>query len=119
MATIIINTRGSIADEIAAAGIELICNEDMNFVISDKDLARLRTEFPTAYDDIYLVQNDRVDDVECSRDGHQGITLSYTIDGKPYEITGEFFIDKAGVLHHSAADPADPTKEIEITYQYI
>lgn len=66
-----------------------------------------------------LTNNPRVDNVECTREGHQGITLSYEIDGKPYEVTGEFFIDRNGVLHHSAIDPSDETKEIEILVQYF
>lgn len=61
----------------------------------------------------------RVANVECTRDGHQGITLSFELDGVPYEVTGEFFIDKSGVLHHSVTDPQDESKEIEITYQYF
>lgn len=118
MAQVTINTRGSITDEITSL-LDIKCDENMNLVISDKHLAYLRQEFPEAYSDIYLVNDERVDDVECSRDGHNGITLWYTIDGEPYSVSGEFLIDEAGVLHHNAIDPKDDTKEIEILCQYM
>ena len=66
-----------------------------------------------------LTNNPRVDNVDCTRDGHQGITLSYDIDGIPYSVTGEFYIDKKGVLHHMATDPKDGDSEIEILVQYL
>lgn len=56
MANVIINTRGSIADEIIEAGINITCNENMDMVISDEDLERIRIQFPAAYDDIYIVE---------------------------------------------------------------
>ena len=56
MANVIINTRGSIAEEVIEAGIVITCNENMDMVISESDLERLRTEFPAAYEDIYIVE---------------------------------------------------------------
>lgn len=50
-----INFRSNISDEIAEAGIVMTCDEDMNLIISDFDYERLRTEFPAAFDDCYLV----------------------------------------------------------------
>ena len=66
-----------------------------------------------------LTNNPRVDNVECTRDGHQGISLYYEIDGIPFNVTGEFYIDRKGVLHHYAADPKDENNEIEILVQYF
>lgn len=65
-----------------------------------------------------LTNNKRVNNVECTKDGNQGITLYYEIDGKPFTVTGEFYIDKNGVLHHSAIDPTNENEEIEIMVQY-
>lgn len=50
-----------------------------------------------------LTNNPRVTNVECFKDEGQGINLCYKIDGKPYEVQGEFEIDSNGVLHHWAA----------------
>ena len=117
MATITINTRGSISEDIMEK-VNIICNDNMDMIVSDTDLSYIRAKYPEAYGDIYIVNDKRVDDVECTRDGHQGITLSYTIDGIPFSVTGEFMIDKAGVLHHMATDPKDENNDIEILVQY-
>lgn len=45
-----------------------------------------------------------------------GLYIQYEIDGNQYECTGEFYIDKDGVLHHTHIMPDG--EEIEITYQY-
>ena len=66
-----------------------------------------------------LTNNPRIQNVECTRDGHQGITLYYELDGVPCAVSGEFYIDKHGVLHHTVADPKDEAKEIEILVQYF
>lgn len=118
MQQITINTRGSFSEEIISL-LDIRCNKDMNYVISDEHLAYLRQEYPETYSDIYLVNDDRIGNVECLRDGHNGITLWYTIYDKPYSVSGEFLVDKAGILHHNAIDPDNDSKEIEILCQYI
>lgn len=65
----------------------------------------------------YLRPDTLIENVECTRDGHQGITLSYDLDGYHAEVTGEFYIDKDGMLHHTAIDCEG--HEVEITYKYF
>ena len=66
-----------------------------------------------------LTNNRRIQNVEYTRDGHQGVTLYYELDGVPSSVSGEFYIDKQGVLHHTVTDPKDETNEIEIMVQYF
>lgn len=44
-------------ETIEAAGIIFICDENMNFTISDEDYERLEKEFPAAFDDCFIVPN--------------------------------------------------------------
>lgn len=53
-----INFRNGVPDEITDAGISLICDENMNLQVSEEDYERLRTEFPAAFDDSYIVEED-------------------------------------------------------------
>ena len=43
-------------EELAAAGIELICSSSMNYEISDEDYQRLEEEFPAAFEDSFIVE---------------------------------------------------------------
>ena len=45
-------------DEIAKAGITMICDKDMNLQISEDDYKRLEDEFEAAYMDSYIVKDD-------------------------------------------------------------
>ena len=57
---ITINFIGGVADfdEIAKAGITMICDEDRNLRISKEDYKRLENEFPAAYMDSFIVKDD-------------------------------------------------------------
>lgn len=43
-------------EELAAAGIVLICDNAMNYEISDDDYQRLEDEFPAAFEDSFIVE---------------------------------------------------------------
>jgi DNA-binding XRE family transcriptional regulator len=45
-------------DEIAKAGITMICDENMNLKISKEDYRRLKDEFEAAYMDSFIVKDD-------------------------------------------------------------
>lgn len=45
-----------------------------------------------------------------------GLNLCYAVDDKEYNVTGEFFIDKHGVLHHTHI--TEDGEEVEVVYQY-
>ena len=45
-------------DEIAKAGITMICDENMNLKISKEDYKRLEKEFEAAYMDSFIVKDD-------------------------------------------------------------
>ena len=45
-------------DEIAKAGITMICDENMNLQISEEDYKRLENEFEAAYMDSFIVKDD-------------------------------------------------------------
>lgn len=47
--------------------------------------------------------------------GHD--TLIYFADGKEYNVTGEFYIDCQGILHHTHI--FDDREELEVTCQYL
>ena len=53
-----INFRNPIPDEITEAGINLVCDKDMNIKITDEDFERLEREFPDAFMDCYIIEND-------------------------------------------------------------
>jgi hypothetical protein len=99
---------------IDAAGIILICDENMNFTISDEDYERLKAEFPAAFDDCFIIH--KVEDVELDKHNNQGDYLSWVIDGVPQWCQGEFFVDKDGILHHTAIAPNGDEVEITIPY---
>lgn len=61
-----------------------------------------------------ITNNNRIDNVEVTKAG-VGMNLYYELDGKGYNITGEFWIDKKNVLHHDALDANG--EEIEILVQ--
>lgn len=54
----------------------------------------------------------RVDNVELTKGGYGNDSLYYEVDGVPYTVTGEFYIDKQGILHHQHDD------DIEVTVKY-
>jgi hypothetical protein len=41
-----------------------------------------------------------IDNIEITKMG-MGYNLNYSVDGKDYTVTGEFYIDKDGYLHHT------------------
>ena len=43
---------------LAAADINFTCNSNMDLVISDEDYERLEKEFPAAFDDCYIVEDE-------------------------------------------------------------
>lgn len=45
-------------DEIAKAGITMICDENMNIKISKEDYRRLKYEFEAAYMDSFIIKDD-------------------------------------------------------------
>lgn len=49
----------------------------------------------------------KITDVEYN---HQTDTLTWCYNGKEYNCTGEFFIDRKGYLHHTFITP---TKQVE------
>ena len=61
------------------------------------------------YNDI--TDNPRIDNVEVTKAG-TGLNLYYELDGHPYNVTGEFYIDSHSVLHHDITD--EDGEEIEI-----
>ena len=57
-----------------------------------------------------------VEDVELEKGGYGHDTLSWVLDGEYQDCTGEFYVDKAGMLHHTAI--AANGDEVEITIKY-
>ncbi len=60
--------------------------------------------------------NHEIEIIEVGKSG-DGLYLQYEIDGTQYDCTGEFYIDKNGVLHHTHIMPDG--EEVEVTYQYF
>ena len=86
------------------------------------------TEFGVCHDAIQkVVINDEgkavcvtmhtVEDVELEKGGYGHDTLSWVLDGEYQDCTGEFYVDKTGMLHHTAIAPNGD--EVEITAKYL
>jgi hypothetical protein len=58
-----------------------------------------------------------VEDVELEKGGYGHDTLSWVLDGEYQDCTGEFYVDKDGMLHHTAIAPNGD--EVEITAKYL
>lgn len=46
---------GEWSDELYNAGIDMVCNDNMQVEISEDDMERIKEEFPAAFDDIVIV----------------------------------------------------------------
>lgn len=57
-----------------------------------------------------------IEDIELMKAGYGHDTLTWTLDGEEQSCTGEFFVDKNGMLHHTAI--AANGDEVEITIKY-
>lgn len=64
----------------------------------------------------HLRPDHKVEDVELAKHNNGGDYLSWTLDGAEQWCQGEFFIDKDGILHHTAIAPNGD--EVEITIKY-
>lgn len=61
---------------------------------------------------------ENVENIELLKGNYnQGDTLSWSYDGKDYSSTGEFFVDKNNMLHHTFVTPDGKEIEIEIKYE--
>ena len=59
-----------------------------------------------------------IENVELLKGSYnQGDTLSWSYGGKDYSATGEFFIDKDNILHHTFVTPDGDEIEIETKYE--
>lgn len=58
-----------------------------------------------------------LEDVELEKGGYGHDTLSWVLDGEYQSCTGEFYVDKTGMLHHTAIAPNGD--EVEITAKYL
>lgn len=57
------------------------------------------------------------DNIELTKTNHMGDTISCTIAGKPYDVTGEFYIDREGFAHHTFILPLSG-REVEVKVRY-
>lgn len=59
----------------------------------------------------------QITDVELTKGNfNQGDTLRYKANGEEQCVTGEFYIDKNGILHHSHIFPDGTEVEIKTKY---
>lgn len=65
-----------------------------------------------------ITNNLRIDNVEVTKSFGTGLNLYYECDGKPYNITGEFWIDRKQVLHHTHEDENGTEIEILVQLEY-
>lgn len=57
-----------------------------------------------------------ITNVELEKNGHQGDCLTFEADGKQINVTGEFYVDRAGQLHHTHIFPDGEEMEIVTPY---
>lgn len=50
-----------------------------------------------------ISNNPQITNVEVSK-AATGLNLYFEFDGKPYIVTGDFYIDRQQVLHHTVVD---------------
>ena len=67
------------------------------------------------YNDI--TNNPRIDNVTVDKAG-LGLNLYYELDGVPYNVTGEFWIDRKQVLHHTHEEENGNEIEILVKMEY-
>ena len=110
---------GAIDNEIAEIiednNIKMVCDENMNILITSEEWARFCECAPEAKDDFIIVEHE-IEDVELTKGSYnRGDTLTYKADGEWAEVTGEFYI-KDGILHHTHIFEDDTEVEITINY---
>ena len=79
-----------------------------------ENYAELRASLEAATD--HLRPDHKVEDVELMKAGYGHDTLTWVLDGEEQSCTGEFYVDKEGMLHHTAI--AANGDEVEITIKY-
>lgn len=65
---------------------------------------------------IEAIKEHVVEDIELMKAGYGHDTLAWVLDGEEQSCTGEFYVDKNGMLHHTAI--AANGDEVEITIKY-
>ena len=79
-----------------------------------ENYAEVRRTLEAATD--HLRPDHKVEDIELMKAGYGHDTLTWVLDGEEQSCTGEFFVDKNGMLHHTAI--AANGDEVEITIKY-
>ena len=79
-----------------------------------ENYAEVRRTLEAATD--HLRPGHKVEDVELMKAGYGYDTLTWVLDGEEQSCTGEFYVDKEGMLHHTAI--AANGDEVEITIKY-
>lgn len=78
-----------------------------------ENYAEVRRTLEAATD--HLRPDHKVEDIELMKAGCHD-TLTWVLDGEEQSCTGEFYVDKEGMLHHTAI--AANGDEVEITIKY-
>ena len=79
-----------------------------------ENYAEVRRTLEAATD--HLRPDHKVEDIELMKAGYGHDTLTWVLDGEEQSCTGEFYVDKEGMLHHTAI--AANGDEVEITIKY-
>jgi len=79
-----------------------------------ENYAEVRRTLEVATD--HLRPDHKVEDIELMKAGYGHETLTWVLDGEEQSCTGEFYVDKEGMLHHTAI--AANGDEVEITIKY-
>ena len=79
-----------------------------------ENYAEVRRTLEAATD--HLRPDHKVEDIELTKAGYGHDTLTWVLDGEEQSCTGEFYVDKEGMLHHTAI--AANGDEVEITIKY-
>lgn len=121
-------------DEAIIADVENYDDNEISIVENDDELEVLKAELAGNddlynYDAVVKLKNDEGNilyimywtdeapsDITLTKGNHQGDNLTWSFMGKDYCCTGEFFVDKDNMLHHTFFAPSG--KEIEITCKY-
>ena len=112
------NWNKDIYDYVSSTGFEDAIIEDAH----DNDIYEddVRQQMVDAVEEIafgYFDDEEHVvEDVELLKAGYGHDTLAWVLDGEEQSCTGEFYVDKEGMLHHTAI--AANGDEVEITIKY-
>lgn len=122
-------------DEAIIADVDNYDDNEISIVKDDDELEMLKAELAGHddlhnYDAVVKLRNDEDNilyimywtdeapsDITLTKGNHQGDNLTWSFMGEDYCCTGEFYVDKDNMLHHTFFAPSGRVIEIVTPYE--